>query len=262
MLSWKKSNIDIDILYSFDEAASSEFVQLIPSSFLLPDPNNLANTITIQTGSDPNESGSEGQSRTQDPRGYVFQFGDRLIRLIDTPGIGDTRGMDVDKENFNKILQYLHYYQALHGICILVKANQTRKTVSFRYCITELLAHLHQKACQNIVFCFTYSKSSLFGPGDGFVTLCEFLENDLIDVQLEPTPGENCFFVDNEAFRFLAAKKQSYPFEENHWGMFEESWNESVEQTKSMIEHILSLEPHQLKVQSCPFYLNPPDPNW
>src|SRR5699024_8599668 len=113
---------------------------------------------------------------------------------------------------FDKILDHLNHYQSLHGICILLKSTETRKTASFRYCINQLLTHLHKSACQNIVFCFTFSRNSFYGPGEGFSTLRGFLKNELKEVNLDLKTGGNCFFIDNEAYRFLVAKKQDYPF--------------------------------------------------
>ena len=46
---------------------------------------------------DDNENLSVGQSATQFPREYIFTVGNTKVYLIDTPGIGDTRGIDVDK---------------------------------------------------------------------------------------------------------------------------------------------------------------------
>lgn len=96
---------------TFEEATNSEFLQLIPSNFSLPDPVHQGKTIEIKTGSNINERTEEGGSRTKDPMGYPFRFGDKLIRIIDTPGIGDTEGAETDKKNFEKILDYLHFHK-------------------------------------------------------------------------------------------------------------------------------------------------------
>lgn len=100
---------------TFEEAANSEFLQLIPSNFSLPDPVHLGKTMEIKTGSNINERTEEGGSRTKDPMGYPFRFGDKLIRIIDTPGIGDTEGAETDKKNFDKILDYLHFHKVSNG---------------------------------------------------------------------------------------------------------------------------------------------------
>ena len=66
-------------------------------------------------------------------------------------------------------------------------------------------------------------------------------------MQLVLEPGTNCFFIDNEAFRYLVAKKQDYPFVDGQEDSYRQSWNKSVEQTKRMVQRILRSEPHDLK---------------
>jgi predicted GTPase len=77
---------------SLEEAEKGELIKLIPGSFTMFDSNGEERVIN--TGSDPNERSSTGQSCTKEPRSYVFNCGDTLVRLIDTPGIGDTDGMN------------------------------------------------------------------------------------------------------------------------------------------------------------------------
>lgn len=50
----------------------------------------------------------------QEPKAYKFTVGQgadqKTIRIIDTPGIGDSDGIAKDQENFRKILAYLSNY--------------------------------------------------------------------------------------------------------------------------------------------------------
>lgn len=235
---------------TFEDAQQSEFIQLIPSCFTLPNPETGEAFLVESTLDNDNERpGDDGASKTQDPMGYTFQHENRnhLIRIIDTPGMGDTRGMDVDGNNFNKILSYLHHHRLMHGIVILIKSNETRRTASFRYVITQLLAHLHQSATANVFFLFTFGRNSFYGPGEGFATLSTFLEEELAHVPIQLEVGQNCFFIDNEAYRFLLAQKQGYPFSKYQETSFRESWNRSAEQTAELLKQICSLAPHQLQ---------------
>ncbi|CAG8667344.1 17609_t:CDS:1, partial [Cetraspora pellucida] len=115
---------------------------------------------------------SVGESSTQECGAYVFHPDEnKAIRLIDTPGIGDTRGIEYDKKNFENILMCVSQYDYLNGICILLKPNNARLNIIFRYCIQELLSHLHKSAKDNIVFCFTNTRGTFFRPGDTFPVL-------------------------------------------------------------------------------------------
>lgn len=116
---------------------------------------------------DPNECTATGKSSTRYPKSHVFSYMGGKLRLIDTPGIGDTDGPEQDAENFQRVLAYVANLPEIHGICILLKPNNARLTTLFKYCIYELLSHLHRDAAKNILFCFTNSRSSFYMPGEG-----------------------------------------------------------------------------------------------
>ncbi|MCV5168941.1 GTPase domain-containing protein, partial [Escherichia coli] len=79
--------------------------------------------------------GARGQSATQSTAVYTVDIDNTRVRLIDTPGIGDTRGLEQDNKNMADILHVLRTYKKLHGILILLKPNASRLTVMFRLCI-------------------------------------------------------------------------------------------------------------------------------
>lgn len=70
------------------------------------------------------------------------QIGHRLVRLMNTPGISDTRGASQDKENMADNLSVLRSYDKLHGILILLKSNDQKLDLMFRFCVQELLTPL------------------------------------------------------------------------------------------------------------------------
>ena len=83
---------------------------------------------------DPDEKASVvGGSCTQKCKAYTFGIGETLIRLIDTPGIGDTRGFDQDVKNFKVILSHISQYDGLNAISILLKPGEERLTQSLKY---------------------------------------------------------------------------------------------------------------------------------
>ena len=145
---------------SLKESKTYELRCLIGSKFTINDIN--FNTKNIIVGPTENESFIDGQSSTQKAKAYEFRIDKNLIRIIDTPGMGDTRGISIDKKNFEETIQYLSQFQHLNGICFLIKPNNTRLTPGFRYCFKELLAHLHRSSIENICFCFTSSRGKYF----------------------------------------------------------------------------------------------------
>ncbi|CAF3896050.1 unnamed protein product [Rotaria sp. Silwood1] len=79
---------------TLEQAEQNKPIVLIPVSFLLTIGNQF-NEFTVKLGNiDSNENHEhQGQSVTQECKSYVFNLNEQLrLRLIDTPGMGDTRG--------------------------------------------------------------------------------------------------------------------------------------------------------------------------
>lgn len=187
--------------------------------------------------------GCTGESATQIATVHRVQVEGRLVRLIDTPGIGDTRGASQDRTNMADILDVLRTYDKLHGILILLKPNEQRLGVMLRFCIQELLSHLHRDAARNIAFGFTNTRGTSYTPGDTFDPLQAQLNKFKdIDIGLRL---RNVYCFDSESFRYLAAQKQHGKalghLEEN-----QKSWEYSVAESKRLLEHFKSIQPHQV----------------
>ncbi|CAF5087328.1 unnamed protein product [Rotaria magnacalcarata] len=70
-----------------------------------------------------------GQSITQHCKSYTFDLHDggrRTVRIIGTPGFGDTRSTDQHDQNIEHILQYINILTHLNAICFLLKPNASR----------------------------------------------------------------------------------------------------------------------------------------
>jgi GTPase SAR1 family protein len=236
----------------FDDALDSgDLISLVPSSFSIQnmhdkDPDKEIEETIIQTGSRPDEDNrSTGQSATQQTNVYpvTFSSGPKIygVRLIDTPGIGDTRGIQYDKKNMADILSTMNTYDELHGILILSKPNSSRLTSTFEYCMKELLTYLHQSAAANIVFGFTNSRASLYTPGDTFNTLKTMIsKSDGMGLKLTQRV---IYCFDSESFRYLAAYKQDVKL--NDKKEFENSWDQSRQETQRMLDHFRTIQPHK-----------------
>ncbi|EGZ72991.1 hypothetical protein NEUTE2DRAFT_156555 [Neurospora tetrasperma FGSC 2509] len=222
---------------------------LIPFSFStqLKDESDASGRFVqkdIRMGISQDEhDGARGQSATQSTNVYTVDIDQTRVRLIDTPGIGDTRGLSQDKKNMADILAVLRKYKTLHGILILLKPNASRLTVMFRFCIKELLTQLHRNAATNIVFGFTNTRGSNYKPGDTFKPL-ETLLNNYKTVKLG-LYEHNVYCFDSESFRYLAARKKGVDM-----GLFEDnarSWDYSVAECRRLLDYLKVLEPHNVR---------------
>ncbi|GBC01561.1 hypothetical protein RclHR1_04230006 [Rhizophagus clarus] len=209
---------------TLNEAKSGKMEALISSKFTITDNINYE-TKTIKIGNDDSNERLEniGMSSTQECKSYVFQAAEnKIVRLIDTPGIGDTRGLDQDKKNFENIL---------------------------KFCIQELLSHLHRNAKDNIVFCFTNARGTFYRPGDTLPPLKKQLEelNKRSGVEIKVN-HETTYCFDNKSFRFLAAiKEPDISFTDADEKYFSESWNKSVDESLRLILYLVGRPPHIVK---------------
>ncbi|CAG8667361.1 17610_t:CDS:1, partial [Cetraspora pellucida] len=246
---------------SLNDAISGEIDVLITSTFTMTNENCETETITVVSDeneygvvdrvSDVSESSTQehnvGESSTQECGIYVFHADNKLIRLIDTPGIGDTRGIKHDEKNFENILKNISQHEYLNGICILLKPNDSRLNIIFKFCIQELLSHLHKSAKDNIVFCFTNTRGTFFRPGDTLPVLKrqlqELKENFNIEIKI---CNDIIYCFDNEPFRFLAAKKKGIIFPDDQKRNFASSWKKSSQESVKLLQYITNRTPHKI----------------
>ncbi|CAF3996246.1 unnamed protein product, partial [Rotaria sp. Silwood1] len=85
---------------------------------------------------DLNENHNDvGQSVTQHCKTYVFSISDtKKLRFIDTPGFGDTRGIDQDNLNMEEIFSFLDNIDYINGICLLIKPEVIQLNRCLRSC--------------------------------------------------------------------------------------------------------------------------------
>lgn len=229
---------------TLDEAiANADLQWIIPCSFSTQflDEQGQFHRQDVKIGKSLEEAdGSHEQSATQSTTVYRIQI-DLIVRLIHTPGIGDTRGVEQDIAG---ILSTLASFETLNGILILLKPNSARLTLVFKFCITELLTHLHRDASRNIVFGFTNTRITNYMPGDAFKPL-QSLMNKYQQVKMT-LHHANTYCFDSESFRYLAALKQTGRAMDNEED-FKRSWIRSEEESQRLLTHFQSLEPHLVK---------------
>ncbi|CAB4395285.1 unnamed protein product [Rhizophagus irregularis] len=234
---------------TLSDAKSGDIEIFVSSKFTITDENYNNKVIKIGKADSNEQLENVSASSTQECRSYIFHLAkNKRIRLIDTPGIGDTRGIDQDKKNFENILNFISNFKFLNGICILLKPNNSRLNVVFRFYIQELLSNLHKNAKDNIAFCFTNSRGTFYRPGDTLPSLKkqleEFKKRSTIEIKANK---ETMYCFDNESFRFLAAIKAGVSFTDTDEQSFSESWDKSADESSRLIKYIMTRPPHKIK---------------
>lgn len=134
-------------------------------------------------------------------------------------------------------------YNKLHGILMLLKSSSAWLTITFRYCIKELLTHLPYSVAQNIIFGFTNTRSLNYTPGDTFSPLKRLLsQNRNVGLTLLINTTY-CF--DSESFCYLAASKSGVEMPKK--GNFDQSQRQSRDQTLRIITYFKSVLLHETK---------------
>ncbi|KAK3177312.1 hypothetical protein K4F52_009878 [Lecanicillium sp. MT-2017a] len=258
--TWINAFINYVRFPTLDEALQENqpFQWIIPFAFEVNNVNDDGEyeAVKVKVGFDkmeqaaPNsvvaeKDGISGASSTQITAVHRVKDGKRIIRLIDTPGIGDTEGTESDKKNMADILCVLRSYRDIHGILILLKPNDQKLSLMFKFCIQELLANLHRDAARNIVFGFTNTRGTNYMPGNTFGPLRDLLSQhkDTVDI---PFNSSHVYCFDSESFRFLAAQKTCNQtignLDENRT-----SWDKSVEESRRLINYFQGLTPHNVR---------------
>ncbi|KAJ3659869.1 hypothetical protein Zmor_011532 [Zophobas morio] len=212
---------------------------------LIPVCLNLSNGNKVYGRLDEDESHEYGQSATQLVKVYSFpiQINNRVLNLkiVDTPGVGDPRGIEQDNIHIDNILSYLSTLKKLHGICFVMKANATRFTSFVEYCLKQILTRLEKSASENIIFITTYSKNSQYSAGEAKYHCLQPLIRSIkakpphVDI---PLNENNVFALDNEAFKALLEIQEGQKFSPYEIRCFAESWKVSLEECRRLLIYV------------------------
>lgn len=212
------------------DEARDEPMCLIPVCFSIADPDTYESKHIRFGSENSNENTSDTtKSGTKKPICYKFCTDEVEINIIDTPGFADSDGVDSDKNNMDTLMAFIAPYREINAICVLLKPNNARVDVIFKYCLFGLLSHLNKSAADNILFLFTNARSTQYAPGESGPALKSLLEK----IKANP-PNVNiaynkdtiyCF--DNESFRYLAATgpPNNMEFNQKYKNDYATSWD-------------------------------------
>ncbi|XP_048030546.1 uncharacterized protein LOC125257828 [Megalobrama amblycephala] len=91
--------------------------------------------------------------------GFYQQTSPIDLTVIDTPGYGDTRGIDIDKEIAGSLfsLNKSEGINELHAVCLVIKASQNRLSDRQIYIFDSVQSLFGRDIVENIVLLFTHS---------------------------------------------------------------------------------------------------------
>jgi len=95
------------------------------------------------------------ESKTSNAKLYNVNFFDLKVGIIDTPGFGDSRGIEEDERHVKKIIATLKEVDYVNCVCLVVNGRNSRMTSTLRYVLTEITTILPKTILDNVIVVFT-----------------------------------------------------------------------------------------------------------
>ena len=104
-----------------------------------------------------NSTAKKMESKTSDAMKYAVSLGDDDINLeiIDTPGFGDSRGMEEDKKHIKRIIDALKKEDYVNCVCLIINGRASRMSATLGYVLSEITSILPRTIIDNIIVVFT-----------------------------------------------------------------------------------------------------------
>ncbi|EAL69229.1 hypothetical protein DDB_G0276551 [Dictyostelium discoideum AX4] len=235
--------------------SSNASLATIPTIVSMSDSDDNQFNIKIGTIEDSEEEKRIVQCKSVTKKTKKYRIknssiqGSKTLCFIDTPGVLDSEGIRKDEENFHHILNEISKLKQLHAVCIIMKPNENRASQVFKFCINELLCHLHVSAKDNIFFCLSSTRSIHYRAGGSetkkllALQLANLKETRNIHIELE----KRTYCFDNESFNYLVCKKNGGNFSEFEESLYNLSWTTSVQELTRLLKDIISCKPHDIE---------------
>ena len=110
-----------------------------------------------------NMMSSQMASKTSGAKLYNVELGELKLGIIDTPGFGDSRGIEEDEKNVKKIIAALENEETefVNCVCLVINGRSCRSTVLLKYVLSEVTAILPQDVLNNVIVVFSNTKDIL-----------------------------------------------------------------------------------------------------
>ena len=108
-----------------------------------------------------NAASQQKGSKTSDAKLYNVEFYDLKIGIIDTPGFGDSRGMDEVKKHVKRIIDALKEVNCVNCVCLIINGQNSCCTATLQYFLTEVTAVLPKAILDNVIVVFTHTAEIL-----------------------------------------------------------------------------------------------------
>uniref|UniRef100_A0A8C2JAV0 AIG1-type G domain-containing protein n=1 Tax=Cyprinus carpio TaxID=7962 RepID=A0A8C2JAV0_CYPCA len=168
--------------------------------------------------------------------GFYLQESPIDLTIIDTPGYGETQGVDLDKQIAASLLclsQSGEVIHEIHAVCLVIKATQNRLTDRQIYIFDSVQSLFGKDIAENIILLFTHSTG--LHPKNALTAVKEAKINCAINDRNQPV-----FFLFNNC--------QSDPADKENNQIQEELWNLSFKGIKGLFKFLNNITPKTLQM--------------
>ncbi|KAK7118876.1 hypothetical protein R3I94_022401 [Phoxinus phoxinus] len=168
--------------------------------------------------------------------GFYPQESKTDLTIIDTPGYGDTRGDEKDKEIAESLLSLcksLEGIHEVHAVCLVIMAHQNRLSDRQTYIFDAVQSLFGRDIAENIVLLFTHS------DGARPVNALKAVEEAKVKCAVNDK---------NQPVFFLFNNRQSDAADVEYEMMQEHSWNLSFKGMEGLFKFLDNIKPKTLKM--------------
>uniref|UniRef100_A0A8C2PXM9 AIG1-type G domain-containing protein n=1 Tax=Cyprinus carpio TaxID=7962 RepID=A0A8C2PXM9_CYPCA len=168
--------------------------------------------------------------------GFYPQESQINLTIIDTPGYGDTRGTDHDKEITMSLLSLSESTEVIHeiqAVCLVIDASQTRLSDRQMYIFDAVQSLFGRDIAENFVLLFTHSAGT--HPKNALTAVKEAKIKCAVNDKKQPV-----FFLFNNC--------QSDPSDEEYEMIQEQSWDRSFKGMLGFFKFLDTIKPKPLRM--------------
>ncbi|ROI74330.1 Immune-associated nucleotide-binding protein 10 [Anabarilius grahami] len=175
--------------------------------------------------------------------GFYLQESPIDLTVIDTPGYGDTRGVDLDKQISMSLLSLSKSAEGIseiHAVCLVINATQNRLSDRQRYIFDSVQSLFGKDTAENIVLLFTHSDGAT--PKKALTAVKEAKVKCAENDKKQPV-----YFLFNNC-QSEAADEDDNEDEEDREQRLKQSWEKSFNGMMQLFEFLKTKDPKSLKM--------------
>ena len=163
------------------------------------------------------------------------------LRIVDTPGFGDTRGLDYDKKIIDMIREtFTNHCDTINAICFVAKSNETRLNDFQKYIFAQVMALFGNDVGENFMAMLTFC--------DGQTpNIVKFLESkESIFSQIREQIEYPWYLTFNNSAIFAGVQEK---FTKSFWDLGMDSYNCFLAKLKKLPHKSLTLSKQVLELR-------------